>query len=387
MTSSFSYPDGEAIGAADFPSMPWTSNGVLRIVSGRLTGVGTATMSQGGSFPYDALRIRYRVRFTDSNQRVTVAFNSAEDGTSGLRLTLSGTGELILSERTAERARGTLPPLDTDVDWFVEAEVDGAEARASIARTNYGSATGGTTVGSIRTDALKQSATGTKTSITLESEAGISPTVDELSVSRCGVTPPTYQPVFVDTFSRADSSSLGNAEYPSASSWSSTTTTPATIVNMGLELKGLARADIALAKPVPSAGVRLRTSFTVRDVNSWAEVHYNGSGEGSSSMGFWLWGDGPDTCYTMVFPRVGQEKTHSGAGFVAGEKFYAEFDVDSGTAALTVRRQSFTGPIFVTDVAAGFSDPNGSILSLSTATGFDGKSTLFDDVRIDQYSW
>jgi hypothetical protein len=192
LTSSFAFPDGDVIGTADFPSMPWAKSGTLAIDTGRLSGAGAAIVSQGTTFPYAGSRFRFRTRFTDSNQEVTAAFDAAKDGTGGVRIEVDGFGRLSLTEGKVVVAFTDLAPLDTGVDWFVEAIFKDTSATITLARSNYGSEKKADIQATLETDALKVNAAGAKTALTLASTGGIAPAVDELAFARCGVAPPDY---------------------------------------------------------------------------------------------------------------------------------------------------------------------------------------------------
>jgi hypothetical protein len=194
LSSSFSFPDGDVIGTADFPSMPWRKTGSLKIDAGRLVGTGTALVSQGAAFPYSGARLRFRVRFTDARQQVTAAFGASKSGDGGARVTVDAAGRIALLQGTAELAHAEAAPLETGVDWFVEATFYAEGAAITVARSNYGTDKLADVKASLDVDKALANATGTKALLVLTSGSGIAPAVDELIVSRCGVSPPTPPP-------------------------------------------------------------------------------------------------------------------------------------------------------------------------------------------------
>lgn len=387
-TSAFAFPDGEVLGTADFPSFPWVGIGNLAIDEGRLEGVGTAIISQGTSFPYDGSRVRYRVRFTDSAQAVSVAINSAADGVGGLRATLDAVGELIITEGQASRGQIALEPLETGLDWFVELVVlSGGDARASVASGNYPGATGSTSKAELQITGLKSTATGKKTAVRLDSQAGIAPAVDELSVARCGVEPPQYEAKLVDTFERPDSTTIGHAELPTSATWLDPSAT-FRIVDGALQSNGqLKVASIPLAE-LPLTGLRIRTSIrAVTGGNApylWADVNFNVAQgiRGISNNGFWVWG-GPTEShfYTGIFPGGGSLE-HEAVPDTA--VYFAQLDRDGDAAVLTVREHSFDGPILgvqFADALTATPDPGGYL----TVGDEGGQGTRWEEIRVDVF--
>ena len=387
LTSRFSFPDGEVIGIADFPSMPWLKSGGLAIESGRLTGAGTATVSQGAVFPYGGSRMRYRARFTDSDQQVTVAFDAETNGSRGVRLTLDAAGSLVLTEGTGEVARRDLAPLESGIDWYVEGMFDGGSAEITLSEGNYGSERTASVTATLSTDALEGSAKGKKLIAELASAGGISPALDEVSFARCGVEAPAYERVFVDTFERANSIAIGNAELPATSTWRKGEYGIATITEGSLEIAGLSTVDIDQAAQLPLDGLRARVVFSTKDLSSWLTFKFNtpSTERSATDLGFWAWGDAKGV-YTSVFAGdKTPELLHTGVKYSAGATFYAELNVDSGVGVLTLRTGSFSGPIVVVDRETGLEPTIGKLLLLETANGFEERGTLIDEVIIEAY--
>jgi hypothetical protein len=386
LTSTFAFPDGDVLGTADFPSYPWVPTGTLEIKSARVQGVGSAIISQGSVFPYAGLRFRFRARFNDSKEAITVAANTAADGTGGLRITLEAAGELVLVEGMAVRGQASLEPLESDVDWFVEAVFKGTDAVVSVSGKNYPSGTGSELKAEVAASALKGTAVGVKASVRLDSNAGVSPAVDELSVARCGAVAPDYKAKLIDTFERPNSASLGKAELPADAAW--TTSDPGIkIVDGALQTSGnLKAANIPLE--VILEGLRIRT--TVRAVNGtgpylWADVNFNvvKDATGAPHQGFWVWGGPKESTFHTGLFTGGGEVGHSGSASPA-EKLFVQMDRDGDAAVITVRSQSFEGPILGAQYAGSLmATPNpGKYLTIGDE---GGQGTRFEDIQVDNY--
>jgi hypothetical protein len=363
--------------------MPWAQTGALKIDTGKLSGTGTAIVSQGAAFPYAGSRLRFRARFTDSKQQVTAAFDAAKDGTGGVRVTLDAAGSLTLTEGAKAVGTTDVPPLESGVDWFVEATFKGASASVLLSRDNYASEKSATLTKSLATDALKVTAAGVKTVAVLASAAGIAPSLDELSVARCGVTPPDLTPQLVDTFERADSTTVGHAEFPASSIWVTSGNTER-IVGGALETEGLKTTTIPLK--VPTDGLRIRTTVRMADGASpglWADVNYNDAAgqNGPPGNGFWVWASpGDGKFYTTIFGGA-QEMSHP-VKFTPGVAYFVELDRDGGVAVLTVRSQSYAGPILGTHSGTGLLPATGDHFTVGDA---GGGGTLFDEIRVESY--
>jgi hypothetical protein len=386
LTSSFAFPDGDVIGTADFPSMPWAKSGNLKIDTGRLSGAGAAIVSQGTAFPYAGSRLRFRTRFTDSNQQVTAAFDAAKDGSGGVRIEVDGSGRLSLAEGKTTIAFADLAPLDAGIDWFIEGHFEATSATIQLSRKNYASEKQAEIVATIDSDALKASASGTKAVIALASSGGTSPSVDEVSFARCGAEPPAYTEQLVDTFERADSTVVGHAEVPATSVWT-TSSASERIVSGALLSEGLKSSTIPLK--VSTAGLRIRTAVEIVEAANaylWADVNYNvAAGEhGSTDPGFWVWG-GPSDGFLVLdtFGGVGQG-VEAPVNVTAGVTYYVELNRDDDIAVLTLRSQSFTGPILGIQSDTGVSsvDSAGDHFTLGDE---GGGGTLFHEVRVENY--
>jgi hypothetical protein len=385
LKGGFGFPDGAVLGTLDSPSFPWRPAAGLTLASGRLTGTGTAVVTQGTTFSYAGTRLRARVRFTDADQEVAFAVNTAADGAGGLRVTVSALGELVLSEGQASRGQASFDPLATGQDYFVEVAVDGADAVATLASGNYAKV--GSIVATVATQSLLKSAKGARASVRLDSQSGVSPNVDELSVARCGGAAPSYDALLVDNFQRADSTTLGSPQTPANKSWASSGDS-VRIVDGSLEVKGIKSATIAVALPIK--GLRLRTAVKMvgggSNVFMWADVNYNtpSHGHGVSYPGYWVWGPPNDYHYLGIFRGDGYETKYV-VPLAASTAYYAELNRDEDVAVLTLRSQSFSGPILSAFFNHGIESENPG--SYFTVGDEGGDGTRFDEIRADAFKF
>jgi hypothetical protein len=193
-------PDREVVGSVDFPSMPWVTSGSLKIASGRLSGNGTASASQGLAFAYAGLRVRFKGRFTDSSQHVKVALNSQDDGSGGLQIDIDAAGKVKLIEGDVERGSASLNPLAVGRDWFAEAEFGDSRALVRVSDGNYATVAGAPVLATVESAQLARTAVGKKLAVALTSAGDLPAAIDELLVARCGVSAPEYEPIFQDAF-------------------------------------------------------------------------------------------------------------------------------------------------------------------------------------------
>jgi hypothetical protein len=375
------------IGTPDFPSMPWVKTGSLKIDTGRLSGVGAAATSQGVAIPYADARVRFRARFTGSDQKVTIAFDAASNGSAGVRITVDSAGSLSLTEGTVLIGSKDFAPLETGVDWFIEAIFGETGAEISLARANYGTEKQAKIEATLSTASLHAQASGKTAAVELASPSGVVPAIDELFVATCGSPAPGYKPKFIDTFERANSSTLGKAELPADLAWSSSSTN-IKIVDGALQTAGeLEVATIPLQLSL--TGLRIRTTVKVVLVTSgpsglWADVNVNvtQTSNGMPAQGFWFWGES-NYFYTGIFTGGGELK-HDVA-LSRPEKYYVQMDRDANVAVVTVREQSFEGPILGAQFAGGLL-PNAEPGGFFSLGDEGGAGVRFEDVRADNYS-
>jgi hypothetical protein len=384
LTSGFAFPDGDVLGVADYPSLPWVPSGALSIASGRVTGTGAATISQGRSYDYDGGRVRFRARFSDSSQAVTVAINTAADGTGGLRLTLDAAGDLILSEGQATRGQTTFEPPATGVDWFVEGKFTGSDATVSVSTGGYPGEGLSAQQALLATSALKLSAKGVKAALRLDSSVGIDPALDELSIARCGLAAPEYTAHLIDQFERANSATLGSPEVPANASWSAGTS-GTKIVDGAMQTVGDLK-PVSIPLQVPLVGLRVRTTISMVQAENaylWADVNINVPADTVHGQGLWVWAGPKETSFNTGLFVGGGEVAHPHT-LAPSEKYYVEMDRDGDVAFISVRLKSFSGPILGVQYAAGLmANPEpGAYLTLSDE---GGAGTRFEDIRVDSF--
>lgn len=204
-------------------------------------------------------------------------------------------------------------------------------------------------------------------------------------MATCGLAAPEYEPKLIDTFERPDSDVLGKAEQPGDLAWSSSSAS-IKIVDGALQTAGELKVA-AIPLQVPITGLRVRA--TVRRVESssglglWANVNVNvtPTSNGLPAQGFWVWGD--DSAFTTGIFTGGGEVQHDVG--LSDQKYFVQMDRDADVAVVTVREQSFDGPI----VGAQYA---GALLQNAAPGGFfslgdeGGAGVRFEDVRVDVYA-
>jgi hypothetical protein len=118
----------------------------------------------------------------------------------------------------------------------------------------------------------------------------------------------------------------------------------------------------------------------------WADVNYNGQAgiHGSSLPGFWIFGGPTGYFNTGIFAEVNLDPRHN-VGISPDVPYFVQLDRDGDVAVLTVRTQSFAGPILVVNANDGLTGKpdTGSFFTVGDEGG-DG--TRFDDIRLDSYT-
>jgi hypothetical protein len=363
--------------------MPWvTDDGLLTIKTGRLTGAGRVSVNQGSRLPYAGGRLRVRGRFNDSDQEIRAAFDAAADGTDGLGVVVSSAGSLAIIQDGVTLAETEIAPLENDVDWFVEAIVGDDAVAATLARTNYGSEKMADVRSSLLSEPVQGIEGGSRAALELRAPGGLAPSVDEISVARCGEVPPVYARLFEDTFERADSTNLGKADFPTAAQWIASST-DARIVGGALQVASLANARVLL-EGLPVHGLRLRTTISTPDAALWANVEYNQQANGDllAAPGFWIWGPQDNAIYSDIFGATGERK-QTGRLLTPGVKYYVQLDRDGDAGSLVIRTGSYTGAIVLAHAEAGVTVPSsGDYLRLGTSSSSE---TRFEEIRLDEY--
>jgi len=118
----------------------------------------------------------------------------------------------------------------------------------------------------------------------------------------------------------------------------------------------------------------------------WADVNYNVPAglHGSTLPGFWVWGPpNGNYFYTSIFRGVSNETKHD-VGISPDVPYFVQLDRDGDVAVLTMREQSFTGPILSVDFdndLSAMADPGGYF----TVGDEGGDGTRFEELRLDNY--
>jgi hypothetical protein len=341
--SSFAAIDRDVVGSADRPTMPWNTSGALAILNGRLSGKGIATASQGVAFEYDGLRLRYKVRFTDTSQYVGVAVNSERDGTRGLRVDVMANGKVILIENGVQRGTTTLSPLAIDRDFYLELRVEASRANVRLADVNYPGETGSVPLATVENAPVANSAAGTYLSIALSSPAELPSSIDELFVARCGMAPPEYQPILSDQFDREDSSLLGNAEYPPTAAWS----TRSTAVSIGRRMLYFFEPDggeatVPIEPHSMEDGIRMRFAFrTGFDGQQFLVGALYNFSTTTNAPAFTI--RSHDGASTQI--AVGNSHSNLPVTITGQISYYVQVDLQGDACVLTLRTVDYAGPI------------------------------------------
>jgi hypothetical protein len=377
--STFAASDRTVIGTADFPSMPWVSSGTLSIEQGRLSGNGAVRASQGLVFPYAGLRLRFKGSFTDSAQHVVVGLNAMPNGSSGLRVDVDGAGAVTVTENGVSRGETSFGAFGVGELWFAELELANTEANLRLSRGNYASAGGSSVIVSLRAPGLARTTTGKHLALALTSTGGLSPTVDEVSVARCGIAAPSYRAIFRDAFDRADSNVLGNADLPPTSAWTATTSDVAILNRALVFVDEGGWASASQGAFVRNDGVRYRYAFyvPVNPLNFLNLVGYNYSGTGPGGSFGIAWRDASST-----YLAVGNAQDEYPFSPVVGGTYYVQIDADGADGVLTVRTGSYTGPVVAVHFGTGLSFMAGN-QRVFMATN---KSLQIQEIELAQYA-
>jgi hypothetical protein len=325
------------------------------------------------AFPYAGLRLRFHFRATTTDRVVQVAVNATEAGTGGLHATVStDTGELAVLDGSDALGSQAAGELDTDTDYFVELLILGSELSAVLSTGDYASEPGAVEVVRVEVSSFEAEAPREFLTIGLSSsEIGI----DEVSVARCGAAPPAYTPLFRDTFTRPDSSTIGNAELPATSTWSDDA--DASIVGGAVSFTDAGGIQVGQGEHYEDSWL-LRVRATLRfGVQGWFTVLYNGAG-GGVVRGFDIWRQDDETTRLR-----GQEYAFA---LTLDTDYYLEFNAFESYAVLTVRQDSYAGPILgahaIDDLVS--SNPDGT--SLQVNNSYSLAEFTIEELRIDQYA-
>ena len=365
--------------------MPWkTVSGTFTTSSGRAstTGTSVAIASQGGTLGYAGTRLRFKFSLASLEHAVSAAFNSDVQGLNGLGVRVSGgTGALSVSEKGRLLGSVELGALEVDTDYYVNLGITGTEGRAELSTINFAGVPGSVAVGGLSVDGLAQDTTGTFASMALE---GTGTTLDLLSVARCGVAAPNYTALLVDNFDRADGTTLGGPQIPTAATWTRTSETyPIEIGSNTLVVSGPTGVRTQ-TEHYQNRGLRIRATTKFGD-QGWLVISYNELNSGEASNGFDLWREND----TTVFVEYRRSEDWSRAPFTLDFDtfYYIQFDVDADVGVVTVRSTGYDGPILFAFFAGGFSEaPPAQTDVVLSNTGASNASLTIDELRIDRYA-
>lgn len=381
--ATFPYPQGGILGAADFPSSPWrTISGELTTQAGAATSSGKslAVANQGKSLGGD-IRARFKLSFASPEQSVTLRMNADREGKGGLAIRVArDTGEVTVSSGAQALATSAFGALQSGKTYFVQASRFEDSLEATLSAGNYAGVPGATEIGTLVLDHLSSVPNGTYAAIELN---GTGTSIDDLSLSICGASPPEYTTLLRDTFTRANSMSPGKPDLPVTSTWSTTLGTGASIdINTNaLALSQGAYVHTNQGQHYRAAGLRFRSSARF-DTLGWFVLHYNQKADRTGGSGFDLWRE----TETNVFIEYGGA-TGSGRypfNLDVASYYFLQFDLDGETAIATVRSGSYEGPILFGSSAEGIVDSPVEQTTFSIGNTWTSELAI-TEVFVDQY--
>lgn len=354
-SSSFSFPDGGILGTADHPSAPWavrlgsvtTVNGAAAatIPSIALANYGThfplrpATNQFNERFSFGT-RVRYRLTFTDKTSGIEARLNANQNGDdAGLRYSVSPSG--IGFDDSSSIYPIKMQP--SDGVYFVEIELvyndQAPQFRATTSAGDYASKPGAT----VLAETLFQDSgvsTGADDYIAFSFQ-GHGGSVDDVLLSRCKKGPQDYTPLFADSFERKE---LGSPDAPDINA-----AIPWQAPQSGASLK-----DGALLTENAVVSLTPKYFFVHENMRARAAVTFGESGtlvlsyndipdpEGSLIDGVEIT-RGADG--TSVYFYADKSTQQVPAVLTPGQKYYLESNVQYGVSVVTLRSDSYTGPI------------------------------------------
>jgi hypothetical protein len=379
--ATFPYPDDGILGAADFPSSPWsTVSGKLISKAGRAVAVGdgVAVASHGYELDYDALRLRFQFTLAEGAQAVGVAFNADEQGDGGFAITVSSeTGEVSVEQDGESLSADSFGALETGIGYFVEAVFDGGQVTVALSENNYLGVPGAVVAGMLSSPAPGAPGSGGHVRIHVGDGSG----VGGIHVAKCGVGAPKYEALFRDTFDRGYSATPGNAELPPVA-WQGDTA-DVEIADNALTFAQQIALKADQGTHYSTRGLRLRTSVRFAPYG-WLYFGYNGD-TGGSGGGFDFWREADDKAFLEYSGAAGSERFP--LTLDTSQFYFLQYDVDGESAVFTLRVDSYTGQI----VAAAYVDAIKAApaayktLSLGHAALVDELALTIDEAFVDQY--
>ena len=386
--ATFSMPDGNVVGPADFPESPWgTLEGAPAVANGTLVASGASTLiaSQGDALPKSGLRVRFTVSFADQQNEVMVGVNGDVGGQPTLAVSLSASdGAFTVTDGNATLDQATLGALELDTVFHVELELDGTDGRAWLSTGNYATVPGSTLLASLELEAASAVDQGKYTVAHLEPSNGASPQVDDIVVSRCGPQPPAYDDVFIDDFEDND---LAGIVHPPDSTWNPWTA-DVYVLGGAVRITGFSLGIRAPAeRAIGNEDARLRALVRFGGANAWPSVIWATQGEpmpADDVLGFILWNNDQEGRIILEGYTGGIETPFPNNPYLADTNYYVQISVDGPFAVATVRTESFTGPIHSATVTNDVGMvPEG--LDEVGVQSIGGDQVYVDEMRLSQY--
>jgi hypothetical protein len=380
--ATFELPDGGILGAADMPSSPWRPvSGSVTPQDGRARAAGTAitVASQGATLAGGALRVRYTFLATAADQEAHLLVNADANGENGLEIGIDATtGELIASENGAPLGSETLGALDIDTVYYVEALVDGDTLTATLSTDNFASVPGASLVGELRSSNVAQSTTGTFAGMRF-ADGG---SVDEVTVSLCGVTAPTYQRLFFDDFERASGQAVGSAVEPNVA-WTGDDAN-VRINNGMLDFTDGATVTADPGRHYSNQGLRVRASTRFGPAG-WLHLDINSPSGGGLATTVDMWRQS-DTEVFIEYSGEGSGSATFDLTLDTSTVYFVQFDVDGSHGVTTLRSDSFDGPVLFAFAADDIADAPNTDQGVSIGNIWSPAELSIEEYIVEQYA-
>jgi hypothetical protein len=231
-------------------------------------------------------------------------------------------------------------------------------------------------------DQLDSTATGTYAAIELN---GTGTNIDDLSLALCGTSPPKYETLLRDTFTRAVSASPGKPEIPATSTWKGLLGTGAKVSIGANELLISQGASISADQGQHYAGSGLRFRSAAKFASlGWFVLHYNAKADGGGNpLGFDLWRETDSNIFIEYSGATGSGRFPFALD--VDSYYFLQFDVDGNTAVATMRSGSYEGPIMFGSYSEGLVDPPVAQATLSVGNTWSSDLAI-TEVFVDQYA-
>ena len=380
--ATFERPDGSILGTADAPSSPWrpvSGNVIAQGGRAQADGAAVTVASQGTALAGGAMRVRYTFLATAAAQQVHVLVNAQPNGENGLEIGIdAATGELTANESGAPLGSETLGALELDTVYYLEALVDGDTMTATLATDNYASVPGASLVGDLTTSDVAQSTTGTFAGMRFAGGGS----VDEVAVSLCGVTAPTYQRLFFDDFERASGQAIGSAVQPNVAWTGDDANIRIDDGMLDFTDGGTVAADAG--RHYTNQGLRARTSARFGTLG-WLIVNLNSPSEGGLATTFDIWRETDDNVF-IEYGGAGSGSARFDVVLDTSTVYYVQFDVDGSHAVTTMRSGSFDGPVLFAFAADDIADAPNTDQRLTIGNTWSPAALSIEEFVVEQYA-